>query len=68
MTETFISFKRKKKASFNSFIVNGFSVCIIFCFRRYASKVFAGVSVFSERFGPMTVKYVLKCFAMASVL
>ena len=66
MTETFISFKRKK-ASFNSFVVNGFSGCTIFCFRRYASKVFASVSVFLERFGPISVKYVLKCFAMTSL-
>ena len=58
---------REKKASFNSFIVNGFSGCIIFYFRRYTSKVFAGVSMFLERFGPISIKYVLKCFAMRSV-
>ena len=46
---------------------NGFSGCIIFCFHRYASKVFPGVSIFLERFGPYSVKYALKCFAMTSV-
>ena len=58
---------KELKASFNSFIVNGFSGCIIYCFRRYASKVFAGVSIFLEIFGPMPVKCVLKCFAMTSM-